>query len=166
MQRAALHQQPAPGGNAADHGFGGLHPPLPADERGGGPSAPAAGAAAFGLWWWWRWRRKWRRRGNGRRRGAAFNRAALATPLLSSTGSARLIVLPELQLERLHTVSHFALRHVCQTVLMHAVLSRSGDHEYRLAQLGMPSKPFSLCQFYRIFGDRVLEEFAHSPDGR
>jgi len=27
-------------------------------------------------------------------------------------------------------------------------------------------KLFSLCQFYRISGDRRLEGFAHSPDGR
>jgi hypothetical protein len=54
MQRAALHQQPAPARHPADHRFGGLHPPLPADERSGCPSAPAAGTAAFGLWWWWR----------------------------------------------------------------------------------------------------------------
>jgi hypothetical protein len=74
MQRAALHQQPAPRGDAAGHRFCGLHPPLPPYECGGCPSAPAAGTAAFRL----RWRRQRRRWGNGWWADATRHRSALA----------------------------------------------------------------------------------------
>jgi hypothetical protein len=75
MQRAALHQQPAPGCDATGLRFGGLHPPLPPHERRGRPSAPAAGSAAL-----WLRRRRWKRRwwGNRRRSDATRYRAALA----------------------------------------------------------------------------------------
>jgi hypothetical protein len=79
MQRAALHQQPAPARHPADHRHGGLHPPHPPHELHGRPSAPPAGTAALRLR---RWGRRYRRRkwwwGNGRRTDATRNRAALA----------------------------------------------------------------------------------------
>jgi hypothetical protein len=87
MQRAALHQQPSPGRDAAHHRHGGLHPPLPAHERGGCPSAPAAGTIAFGLWRRGRWQRWWWRWGNGWRSDATRHRSALAAEDLSLRSS-------------------------------------------------------------------------------
>ncbi len=84
-QQAQLRGGAADQRRAVPAGLSGLHPPLPAHERGGHTPAPPAGAAAgprLRRRWWERWRQWWR--GQWRRRFCSpQQRVALAKALLS-----------------------------------------------------------------------------------